>query len=552
MWSHEDLFDIFRGNFPYYLLIAFPILLILSPMPVSGSVEFPVFRLQQFELHGSTYGSQSSLVNVEARTLDSGSYARRCVLVRIKDLTPSLYHQLVNQGAAALLILLPKSLNSLSLEHKELIWELEEVLIDTEVQMAVYLAYESAELTDIYDSVRTFTNTDSASSAAAALLSSLSSDGYQMVVGGSQSKKISDSFIANIHGRLAGYGVEEQLPTIAIVAHYDAFAAAPELAFGADSNGSGVVALLEIARILSKLYSSVRTHPQKNILFLLSGGGFFNYQGSKRFLEDQLDASDSPLLSEIEFALCLDTLTNGSSLNFHASRKPKENTPPFQFYTALEEAGKQLGVNIEMIHKKINLKEDLQSWEHEKYSMRKITAFTLSRLSNPKTGERGSLTDTFEVLNATVLKERVAVIVAGLLKYIYNRPVDDLLAGGLSVTEDSINSWLSLLKSQPRSTQMLSGKNNPFISSLHQILSRYASEVKTALNKADRRDPEWVFYDNWRSSMTAYAVKPASFDFVLTLVIAAYLSVVYLFLQYFPRLFSFLYKLTATQRLKIN
>lgn len=56
MWSHEDLFDIFRGNFPYYLLIAFPILLILSPMPVSGSVEFPVFRLQQFELHGSTYG----------------------------------------------------------------------------------------------------------------------------------------------------------------------------------------------------------------------------------------------------------------------------------------------------------------------------------------------------------------------------------------------------------------------------------------------------------------------------------------------------------------
>lgn len=48
---------------------------------------------------------------------------------------------------------------------------------------------------------------------------------------------------------------------------------------------------------------------------------------------------------------------------------------------ALEEAGKQLGVNIEMIHKKINLKEDLQSWEHEKYSMRKITAFTLSRLS---------------------------------------------------------------------------------------------------------------------------------------------------------------------------
>lgn len=28
-------------------------------------------------------------------------------------------------------------------------------------------------------------------------------------------------------GKLSGYGVEEQLPTIAIVAHYDAFGAAP-------------------------------------------------------------------------------------------------------------------------------------------------------------------------------------------------------------------------------------------------------------------------------------------------------------------------------------
>lgn len=30
-----------------------------------------------------------------------------------------------------------------------------------------------------------------------------------------------------LQGKLSGYGVEEQLPTIAIVAHYDAFGAAP-------------------------------------------------------------------------------------------------------------------------------------------------------------------------------------------------------------------------------------------------------------------------------------------------------------------------------------
>ena len=48
-----------------------------------------------------------------------------------------------------------------------------------------------------------------------------------MVVSGSQGKALNDFQLVNIQGKLTGHGIEEQLPTIAIVAHYDAFGVAP-------------------------------------------------------------------------------------------------------------------------------------------------------------------------------------------------------------------------------------------------------------------------------------------------------------------------------------
>ena len=57
-------------------------------------------------------------------------------------------------------------------------------------------------------------------------------------------------------GRL--WASDRSAPVIMLVAHYDSHSAVPALAIGADSNGSGVVALLELLALFSRFYASVR------------------------------------------------------------------------------------------------------------------------------------------------------------------------------------------------------------------------------------------------------------------------------------------------------
>lgn len=64
MWLDQaDGFDeIFKGYLPYYLLVMFPILIIMSPVnPVAASHEFSVYRMQQYDLHTVPHGKKIDL-----------------------------------------------------------------------------------------------------------------------------------------------------------------------------------------------------------------------------------------------------------------------------------------------------------------------------------------------------------------------------------------------------------------------------------------------------------------------------------------------------------
>ncbi|PSN47382.1 Nicalin [Blattella germanica] len=358
MWFEADeIVELFRGYIPYYLLIALPIFIIISPVnPVGAAHEFPVHRMQQFDLHGISHGCRSSPVNLEARSISGWGTSRHCVVARLEDISTEQFRE-VRARAGALLQMM----------------ELEETMMQQEISIPVYFAEWSPELQRILDDIsNSFVTDDRADSAA---------EGKIMMF---------DSCTQFSHpGKLSGYGIEEKLPTIAIVAHYDSFGVAPELSFGADSNGSGVAMLMELARLFSHLYTNSKSHARYNIIFLLSGAGKLNYQGSKKWLEDQLDGLEGSLVQ---------------GLKEIAERQHSNMT-------------------VDGVHKKINLAEEVLAWEHERYSIRRLPAFTLSSLKG--------------------------------------------------VEEESIRSWLDFLSSQPRSAQLLAEKNSPLVSVLRDAMNRH-------------------------------------------------------------------------------
>ena len=113
-----------------------PALLFGAIRGVNGVHDFPAFRMQQFDLHGTQHGhfepiasvsafqrtflgSRSAYINMEARPASAKMLNRRCVLILLVDLTMEKFRELTISGAGAIVVIVPKNLSQLSQDFLE-------------------------------------------------------------------------------------------------------------------------------------------------------------------------------------------------------------------------------------------------------------------------------------------------------------------------------------------------------------------------------------------------------------------------------------------------
>eukprot|EP00897_Mesotaenium_endlicherianum_P005395 jgi/Mesen1/4884/ME000244S04063 len=358
---------------------------------------------------------------------------------------------------------------------------------------------------------------------------------HKLVVKATEPKKLAVVPITNVQGWLHGLRGDSDavVPTIAIVAPYDTFGAAPvcaspprqlfaeavrvaqPLARGSDSSGSAVVALLEVARLFFRLYGSPKTRGRYNLLFGLTSGAPYNYDGTRQWLA----SFDQRVLETVEFAVCLHSIGSwGDKLRLHVSKPPKDPTIA-RFYEV--------------------------AWEHEQFSRSRIVAGTLSGLAAPPAlfQAAGGIADTRLQVREAALVKAIKIVAESLARYIYGHEGKsvEIFADGssLGVSRPYVRHWLSLLSRTPRVAPFLP-KTAPIFTALHKELGGHTDRVDMHTAPLDAS-----FAIHFHSSQLCAPhggavcgwtwgggqVASVTFDLLIMLAIGAYLSALFLILH---------------------
>lgn len=316
-------------------------------------------------------------------------------------------------------------------------------MLAQEISIPVYFSKYNSELDGVIDDISNIkSDGQQRDTALAELVSSVSANGYQVSVSGTHHAANKHSKIPIIQGELfpvlkpktsngatAGgdSNLINKLPLIVITAHLDNFGLVNDHL----TNVDGAV-LLTLIDTFSKIHNSVGMAPKYRLLFLLTESGtLLNFQGAKKWLDTNLE--ENVALQNAEFVVCLDSIgvsTEDETLYMHVSKPPKDGTHMNTFYKQLKQnAQRYANATVEGVHKKINLADVQLAWEHERFSMKRMPAFTVSVLKSHKDALRTTIFEMSREQTLAVAERNAKILSETLANYIY---------GGAKSTEDSV------------------------------------------------------------------------------------------------------------------
>ena len=211
-----------------------PLLLLAIAPTTEAAYDFSVYRMHQYDIEKNPYGSRSSLVSFEGRTPSAQQIARKNVLIRIEDLTATMYQTILKKGPGSILILLPEFIRTedfknITEDRLQKIYNAERILLEwTSLTIPIYFTFENDAMTQIYSDIET----SSEFAGSAAIFNAGSTVLHQFSITGKQPEPLKKQLHV-LESMLGGSGTDNKI--ILITSRMDAFASSFSLAKGANS-----------------------------------------------------------------------------------------------------------------------------------------------------------------------------------------------------------------------------------------------------------------------------------------------------------------------------
>eukprot|EP00049_Salpingoeca_infusionum_P022294 m.5952 g.5952 ORF g.5952 m.5952 type:complete len:490 (-) comp5112_c0_seq1:422-1891(-) len=459
----------------------------------SAEQSFSALHAVNFTVGSQQYGSQQDSFQLRGIRGCMGASPRHVAVLLPQDLaampTVEAWRSFKVGG---ILLVLDAQVPS---ENAEDLKRFEEFLVSTPVKYAVYAVQRDAEVAALLETL------GAPSTKQPSVLSELTARSVRISAAPTeydpQLKLKAPSIMASIAG------TDSSLPAVAVIAHYGTMGAFPSITSNANAV-SDVASALSIVANIGKAVEEMRQ--TRTVLVFVTGHGAMGYVGLKKWLDK--------MAGNLEFAICLDTVTGGP-LYAHVSKRPRPDHPLGEFLQRLEPKA--------TVHKKINLASAFRSWPHEMLSIARVPAVTLSSMeaapSSPLTSARASITTATPV--ATAL----------------NKAVDDItkaLAGYLGVK--MIVPKASVAKMTTATPPILShdgARAQNLVDAIQELVEKEAPMASvTTVEFTANSGSSITVVGTTQGRLLVTLKEPVGLDFFLSLCIAAYIGVVYVGASY--------------------